>query len=959
MPHGMSGAGRRRRHRMRTVLAFVMTLVVLPATRIAWAQATPEAVLHAEPKNKADAKRLAALALKVGVERLNRRDWAGARPYYQRALELDPSPRALHGLARADHGQKDYVAAYQGYQELIARYPQYARRVRAAANLTALEARTGILRLRFDSAAMSGANLTVDGIQRPTDEVPLTLRVNPGTHELRCERSGREPYARHVKIAAGESVELYVRVGPARAETEATAAPTKGDPKASAGSKTASARVHAWDENHGHMTYVAAHTATPPTIDGILDEAVWRSTPSDSRFSQRLSKPFGLPSKQPTHVQVAYDEQFLYVAITATYSSRFARDDSYPEDELDLLVESEHVGIILDGLHDHQNARGFFVSRAGGRADVEYTNSGGSPNRAWKGIWWSSVRATPDEWTAEMKIPWRTVGVGSHREGATIGLQFARFVPFTVELSNWSAMPPATEFFDTNYFGHLRIPGRVEPGRTLYLRPYVTLGFDQDALASSSRLIDFTGTEGNARVYAGAYARYQPLNEVSVDITTNPDFSAVDPDSAVTNLDRFELLYDEVRPFFIEDTQRFSFGMANAELFYSRRIGVTRTTTGLRQLTPVLGGVKGVYRSNGLESAVMNVGLTGNEPRLSLDSNFTIARTQKLFGLGRRLGHIFMHRADAAGTHMVTGVDGAYSLEDRHFVISGFAASSATDGLGGGLVGGVDTRWQSRDVQVGASHISIDERFDGSMGFFPIGGAHITSFNAGYTPYIDVDKVQQLNLIADVQRADASGGGGRIFDRGRAEVVVEGADDSKATVSVQPSVEYVSQPFTLGADRITINQGRYDVLKGYFAYQTADRAPVVVGVSYTEGDLFDGHQRVPGLLLGANLGRFTARVRNEVLLLEHPTRDLTGYRVSATGTFYYTPQASSRLVIESNTLNQRGIAQLVNTYGFGENSRLMVTFREETGVRGLLAPTSVFDRPVFSAFLTFAYGIYL
>ncbi|MFT4565553.1 MAG: hypothetical protein ACI9FN_000506, partial [Saprospiraceae bacterium] len=56
----------------------------------------------------------------------------------------------------------------------------------------------------------------------------------------------------------------------------------------------------------------------------------------------------------------------------------------------------------------------------------------------------------------------------------------------------------------------------------------------------------------------------------------NPDFSQVEVDEQVSNLDRFEILFPEKRQFFLENADLFgSFGGRFANPFFSRRIGVT------------------------------------------------------------------------------------------------------------------------------------------------------------------------------------------------------------------------------------------------------------------------------------------------------------------------------------------------------------------------------------------------
>ncbi|MDZ7637715.1 MAG: DUF5916 domain-containing protein [Bryobacterales bacterium] len=62
---------------------------------------------------------------------------------------------------------------------------------------------------------------------------------------------------------------------------------------------------------------------------------------------------------------------------------------------------------------------------------------------------------------------------------------------------------------------------------------------------------------------------------LNLDLTVNPDFSQVDVDQQVTNLDRFELFFPERRQFFLENGDQFTnFGYPTLRPFFSRRIGL-------------------------------------------------------------------------------------------------------------------------------------------------------------------------------------------------------------------------------------------------------------------------------------------------------------------------------------------------------------------------------------------------
>src|SRR4029078_947080 len=64
-------------------------------------------------------------------------------------------------------------------------------------------------------------------------------------------------------------------------------------------------------------------------------------------------------------------------------------------------------------------------------------------------------------------------------------------------------------------------------------------------------------------------------SSLNLDLTINPDFSQVEVDKQVTNLERFELFFPEKRQFFLENADLFAnFGYSTIRPFFSRRIGL-------------------------------------------------------------------------------------------------------------------------------------------------------------------------------------------------------------------------------------------------------------------------------------------------------------------------------------------------------------------------------------------------
>ena len=60
-------------------------------------------------------------------------------------------------------------------------------------------------------------------------------------------------------------------------------------------------------------------TDSPPVIDGILDDEVWRSAAHITEFTQQQPLD-GAPASEETDVYIAYDSEHIYFGFHAHYS---------------------------------------------------------------------------------------------------------------------------------------------------------------------------------------------------------------------------------------------------------------------------------------------------------------------------------------------------------------------------------------------------------------------------------------------------------------------------------------------------------------------------------------------------------------------------------------------------------------------------------------------------------------
>ncbi|MFH1567292.1 MAG: DUF5916 domain-containing protein [Gemmatimonadota bacterium] len=304
----------------------------------------------------------------------------------------------------------------------------------------------------------------------------------------------------------------------------------------------------------------AVRAAAAPRLDGILDDPVWEEAPRFGGFTQQEPDE-GQPASEETDVQLAYDDEALYVGITCHHRrpgeilARLVRRDSW--------TEADRVAVYLDPHHDHQNAYWFLVNAAGSLEDGRISNDGqgdGAWDNTWNAVWDARAAIGEGGWTAEFRIPFHALRF-SPAESYGWGLDVERRITRTKERLFW-VMLPRTDSGHVSRFGHLEGIRGIQPARALEFLPY--------GVARATRAPAGDPAAGDLFAAAGGDLRYGITSGISLSATINPDFGQVESDPARLNLSVFEDFQEERRPFFIEGARDFA---TPIQLFYSRRIG--------------------------------------------------------------------------------------------------------------------------------------------------------------------------------------------------------------------------------------------------------------------------------------------------------------------------------------------------------------------------------------------------
>lgn len=457
----------------------------------------------------------------------------------------------------------------------------------------------------------------------------------------------------------------------------------------------------------------AARRVGAITLDGVLNDSAWAAATAVTEFTQ-VDPDEGKPGSERTEFRILFDEDALYVG-ARLYDSQGAAGVRTRLVRRDEDFNSDNIGVVIDGFHDHLGRAFFDLNPSGSKADflgigVSCCDSG------WDPVWQAATRIDSEGWSAEMRIPLNQLRFGS-APVQTWGLQLRRFIHRRNELQQW-AFWRKNESGGPSRFGHLEGLELGKASRHLELLPYVAAK-TSDVAAEPGDPFN-SGSVHSTRM--GLDVKYLLSSNLILDATINPDFGQVEVDPAVVNLTAFETSFPERRPFFVASSGVFGFGgfncffcsnVSSLGAFYSRRIGRSPTGADLAHssgkfahvpgATAILGAAKITGRTaNGWTIGVLDA--VTNRERATVEladgsrrsqvveplANFFVGRLKKdmqggnlilggiLSAVNRSLDDEFVPRLTKHAE--VLGGDWVYTWKNRTYSWRGLAAISNLDG---------------------------------------------------------------------------------------------------------------------------------------------------------------------------------------------------------------------------------------------------------------------------------------
>jgi hypothetical protein len=460
---------------------------------------------------------------------------------------------------------------------------------------------------------------------------------------------------------------------------------------------------------NGNYKIHIKRAALPVKIDGILSEADWQSADSAANFFMVLPMDTSF-AKVKTVVRMTYDNSNLYISavcytpVSGYMVESLKRDFNFGKNDNFLLF--------MDPFDARTDGFSFGANAAGAQWDGTMYE-GSKVDLSWDNKWYSEVKSYPDKWVFEAAIPFKSI---RYKKGIREwGINFSRNDLVTTEKSAWAPVPRQ---FPTASLAHTgTIVWDEEPpvaSSNISVIPYALGGITKD----------FENKKPAAwRKEVGGDVKIGLTSSLNLDMTVNPDFSQVDVDQQVINLNRYELFFPEKRQFFLENGDLFAnFGYGDIRPFFSRRIGLNAP---IRFGTRLTGKIDKNWRVG-----VMDV-QTGQSGQANLPAqNFGVLTLQRRVFSRSNIGFLFVNRDATGGAPNAVNTTPGYNrnvgmefnLATSNNLVTGklLSLKSFTPGIKGhDFVGAGHVQYLSKYWTLYLQHEYVGKNYNAEVGYVP------------------------------------------------------------------------------------------------------------------------------------------------------------------------------------------------------------------------------------------------
>jgi hypothetical protein len=607
-------------------------------------------------------------------------------------------------------------------------------------------------------------------------------------------------------------------------------------------------------DSGGRRTMTALRMAEGESVmlDGRLDEPVWSRAVPAANFIQQDPQN-GRPATEPTEVRIAFDDDTLYMGVTA-YDSEPDGWIAWQRRRDEGLGSDDRFMWVIDTFLDGRSGYFFEMNPSGLMADSLIGING--ENRQWDGIWNARHHRSEIGWTLEIAIPFRTLNFNPNTD--TWGINFQRTVRRKNEESLWMGWGRSQGLRRMSNTGLVTGIRDVTQGRGLDIKSYGVFS-SESAPARGQRSMQGTGD-------AGVDLFFNPTPLLRTVFTVNTDFAQTEVDQRQVNLTRYSLFFPERRDFFLDGATFLDFGSnsdrrgnggfwfgegnnnnSSDELiipFFSRRIGLSANATPQK----IDFGTKVTGQVGAQDVGLLHV-RTGEENGYASE-DFTVARVKRRILAQSYIGAMYTRRDPrtiGGDVRHTTGLDMSLATStfrgNKNVEVGAWYLNTTRPDRAGGANSafGVSLDYPNDRWVAAASATEVQQHFDPSIGFVrrlnyrryapmmafqprPASNPLVRQFRFGTT----VDLITDMKNDLLMRELDLS-----VFG-------VSTHSQDNAFVSVINRRERLDSPFAISRG-ITLPVGsQYEFTRYRVIAQTANRRVVAVNGRVETGGFYSG-----------------------------------------------------------------------------------------------------------------------
>ena len=688
----------------------------------------------------------------------------------------------------------------------------------------------------------------------------------------------------------------------------------------------------------GQATVRAVRLTGTLALDGILDEAIYRTIDPISDFVQYEPVHGALPTEK-TEVWLFFDDTHFYITARCWHSAPESewianemRRDSFN------LLNNEHFGFMLDTFYDRRNGIIINVTPIGGRMDGQIADE-----RDWNGDWnpiWNVRTGRFDGgWTLEAEIPFKSLRYRPGRDQVW-GIQLRRNLQSKNEVAYLTPLDLGlgrSAIFHVSQAATLVGVEVPSTGPLFEVKPYL--------IGDLNSNVDPSGltTQGSGNVGLDV-VKYGVTENLTLDFTLNTDFAQVEADEQQVNLTRFSLFFPEKREFFLENQGVFGFGGGGGAfggsgetpvMFYSRQIGLTAGRE-----VPIVGGGRLTGRAGRFTLGLVNI-QTGEEPTASaLGTNFTVARLKRNVLRRSSIGAIVTNRSALAGrpgSNQAVGVDAAFAFYDN-ISLSGYWAKTRTTDLKGN-----DTSYKGEFSYNGdryglvAEHLFVDERFSPGVGFLRRPDLRKSFGSLRFSPRpASIDWIRRLSWQGSFDFITDAGGTVETREAvGSFQVELENSDGFD--VFFTNTYDLLQRPFAIASD-VTIPVGAYNFSNSRVSYRFGPQRRLSGNLTVSHGSFYGGTKSA--IAIGGGFGpggggrievspQFAVEPGLSINRIELPQGSFTTQLVTTRATYTFTPTMFVSALMQYNSSNSALSTNVRLRWEYQPGSELFIVFNEQ------------------------------